>query len=37
MYVKKLDEIKRTTPNKPTPFIKLLDPQSFARFSGAFV
>jgi len=29
---KKLDEIKRTTPNKPTPFIKLLDPQSFARF-----
>lgn len=29
---KKLDEIKRTTPNKPTPFVKLLDPQSFARF-----
>lgn len=29
---KKLDEIKRTTPNKPTPFIKLLDPQTFARF-----
>lgn len=28
----KLDEIKRTTPNKPTPFIKLLDPQTFARF-----
>ncbi|MFN8260574.1 MAG: penicillin-binding protein 2 [Chitinophagales bacterium] len=32
-YVRiKLDEIKRTTPNKPTPFIKLLDPQTFARF-----
>lgn len=29
---KKLDEIKRTTPNKPTTFIKLLDPQTFARF-----
>jgi len=29
---KKLDEIKRTTPNKPTPFIKLLDAQTFARF-----
>lgn len=29
---KKLDEIKRTTPNKPTTFIKLLDAQSFARF-----
>lgn len=29
---KKLDEIMRTTPNKPTPFIKLLDPQTFARF-----
>ncbi len=29
---KKLDEIKRTTPNRPTPFIKLLDPQTFARF-----
>jgi penicillin-binding protein 2 len=28
----KLDEIKRTTPNKPTPFIKLLDPQTFASF-----
>ena len=23
---------KRTTPNKPPPFIKLLDPQTFARF-----
>lgn len=33
VYVrKKLDEIKRTTPNKPTPFIKLLDAQTFARF-----
>ena len=33
VYVRtKLEEIKRTTPNKPTPFIKLLDPQSFARF-----
>ena len=32
-YVRaKLDEIKRTTPNKPTPFVKLLDPQTFARF-----
>ena len=29
---KKLDEIKRTTPNKPTTFIKLLDPQTFASF-----
>lgn len=29
---KKLDEIKRTTPNKPTTLIKLLDPQTFARF-----
>lgn len=29
---KKLDEIKRTTPNKPTAFIKLLDAQTFARF-----
>lgn len=29
---KKMDEIKRTTPNKPTAFIKLLDPQTFARF-----
>lgn len=28
----KLDEIKRTTPNKPTPFIKLLDGPTFARF-----
>lgn len=28
----RLDEIKRSTPNKPTPFIKLLDPQTFARF-----
>ncbi len=32
-YVRdKLDEIKRTTPNKPTAFIKLIDPQTFARF-----
>jgi penicillin-binding protein 2 len=29
---KKLDEIMRTTPNKPTAFIKLLDPQTFAKF-----
>ena len=29
---KALDDIKRTTPNKPTPFIKLLDAQTFARF-----
>ncbi len=29
---KQLDEIKRTTPNKPTPFIKLLDAQTFAKF-----
>ena len=28
----KLDEIKRSTPNKPTAFIKLLDPQTFTRF-----
>ncbi len=29
---KKLDEISRTTPNKPTPFIKLVDAQTFAVF-----
>ncbi|MCB0507397.1 MAG: penicillin-binding protein 2 [Bacteroidetes bacterium] len=29
---KRLDEIKRTTPNKPTPIFKLIDQQTFARF-----
>lgn len=29
---KRLDEIKRTTPNKPTPIVKMVEQSTFARF-----